>query len=290
MTVNLSKAYDMDTLEQPLTDDWYYFVLTNNNFIFGQDWMCSVDFAEPIYTPAEEPVPITPREADGALVAEIIEELRPYFEGYTVDVYERRKQSDEYLSLCQQLLETVDGNIVPSVSPMELTLRMPEEEIVFDSTVPLDMQLQLTSLNRGTLDGYGKIIGANDTESALIFGAYIPQHKGEIDGGAGIPLLYIFTYEVSAIQNSHDYAFIRGQLLTFEEMEQYKIYEDGQYVCYNVSDLFYSDLRGYVESMVSQRSDVYFDEQVWERVQNIYNYFNENLGTMICYRDTENAE
>ena len=24
--------------------DWYYFVLTNNNFAFGQDWMCSFDF------------------------------------------------------------------------------------------------------------------------------------------------------------------------------------------------------------------------------------------------------
>ena len=24
--------------------DWYYFILTNNNFAFGQDWMCSFDF------------------------------------------------------------------------------------------------------------------------------------------------------------------------------------------------------------------------------------------------------
>ena len=29
------------------------------------------------------------------------------------------------------------------------------------------------------------------------------------------------------------------------------------------------------ESMVSQRSDIYFDEQVWERVENIYNYYKD---------------
>jgi len=74
--------------------------------------------------------------------------------------------------------------------------------------------------------------------------------------------------------------------LTFEEMEIYKIYEDGQYVCYDVSGLFYSDLRRYVESMVSQRSDVYFDEQIWERVQNLCTYYRENLGTLLERRDT----
>ena len=69
-------------------------------------------------------------------------------------------------------------------------------------------------------------------------------------------------------------------------MEQYKIYEDGQYVCYDVSRLFYSELRPYVESMVSQRSDAYFDEQVWERVQNIYSYYKENLGSLLSCRES----
>ena len=115
----------------------------------------------------------------------------------------------------------------------------------------------------------------------MVLSAYIPQHKGEIDGGVDIPLIYVFTYEKNEIKTTQDYAFIRGQLMTFEQMEQYKIYEDEQYVCYDVSDLFYSDLRQYVESMVSQRSDVYFDEQVWERVQNIYNYYRDNMGSLL---------
>lgn len=193
--------------------------------------------------------------------------------------------SEEYLALCQQQLEQVDGTIVPSVSPMELTVKDSDNPVIFDPSIPSDMQLQLTGLHRRTTDGYDKMIGSSDTEQALVLSAYIPQHKGDIDGGVDIPLIYVFTYEKSVIKTPLDYAFIRGQLMTFEQMEQYKIYEDDQYVCYDVSSLFYSDLRQYVESMVSQRSDVYFDEQVWARVQNIYDYYRENMGTLIGYRD-----
>lgn len=43
--IDLSEAYDIGKMEQNLTEgDWYYFVLTNNDFAFGQDWMCGFDF------------------------------------------------------------------------------------------------------------------------------------------------------------------------------------------------------------------------------------------------------
>ena len=46
MTIDLSDAYVMAALERPLPPgDWYYFVLTNNWFQFGQDWHCSVSFS-----------------------------------------------------------------------------------------------------------------------------------------------------------------------------------------------------------------------------------------------------
>lgn len=45
ITIDLSYAYDLQELEKELQEkDWYYFTLTNNDFAFGQDWMCSVDF------------------------------------------------------------------------------------------------------------------------------------------------------------------------------------------------------------------------------------------------------
>lgn len=216
----------------------------------------------------------------------IAEELRPYFESYTVNIEERRWLNDEYLELCQHFLEQLNVKVISSVSPMELTLIDSDESIVFDATVPTDMQLQFTGLHWHSVDGYGKIIGSSAEETAIVLSAHVPQRKGEIDGGADIPLIYILIYDVNEIENPQDYVFIRGQLLTFEQMEQYKIYEDGQYVCYDASELFYTDLRQYVESMVSQRSDIYFDEQVWGRVQNIYNYYRENTGTLLGYRTT----
>ncbi len=290
MTIDLSRAYDLDMLEQPLVDDYYYFVLTNNNFAFGQDWMCSVEFAAPILSPQKEPTPVAPGEADPDLVAEILEELKPYFEIYTLDPHERNRLAREYVAQCQDLLGQIDGTVVAPVSPMEFTMTDSDQQVIFDPEVPLDMQLQLTGLHRRVMDGYDKIIGASETDSALVLSAYIPQKKGDIDGGVDIPLIYVFIYSTEDIHSPKDYAFIRGQLKTFEELEPCKIYEDAQYVCYNATPLFYTDLYTYVESMVSQRSDVYFDGQVWKRVENIYTYYSENIGKLLGYRDTAPAD
>ena len=144
MEIDLSGAYDMSLLETPiLDDDWYYFVLTNNNFVFGQDWMCSVEFAEPIPTDKVDPTPITPVAADPELVAKIVKELRPYFESYTLDVNERNRLAGEYLEQCRKLLEQLDITIVPSVSPDELTLIDSDESVLFDRTVPMDPVTQV---------------------------------------------------------------------------------------------------------------------------------------------------
>lgn len=61
--IEIPKEY-IESLETPILDtDWYHFVLTTNDFAFGQSWMASLTFAEPIITkkpeitpPAEIPV------------------------------------------------------------------------------------------------------------------------------------------------------------------------------------------------------------------------------------------
>ena len=61
MVIDLSDAYDISLLETPISDDdWYYLVLTNNNFLFGQDWMCTVEFAESVPNEKVDVAPITP--------------------------------------------------------------------------------------------------------------------------------------------------------------------------------------------------------------------------------------
>ena len=281
--VDLSGAYSVEALEEPLTDDHYYLVLTNDNFVFGQDWVCPVEFAEPILTPPKPVDPIPPSQAEPRLTAEILEELKPYFEGYTADPFRRREEAEEYLALCQKLLDREEGNLVPPVYPKELTVGEPEEPVIFDPGIPADQQLSLTGLHFTTMDGYGKMIGGAKGEGALELSALLPQRKGET-GGAPVPLFYLFTYEKDGVQGPEVLAFVRGRLLTFAQLEPYKVYEDEQYLCYEVSELFYSGLRGHVESMVSQRSDIYFDEPVWERVQSIHSYYKENLGDLILRR------
>jgi len=274
LTIDISKAYDVEQLEKPLNDDNYYFILTNNNFAFGQDWICTVEFAETVNTTEVLVTPMTPSEADKKLVSEVDESLKPYFDRYVTDPVERGQSAYEYLEKCAKVIEKAGSRVVPSVSPM-LIVDCMEPEVVFDDTVPLETQHQLTGQQWHTLDGYGIPVGASDSESALVISAYVPQHKGDNDGGVEIPLVYIFTYEVSNIMSMQDCAFIHGRIITFEELEQYKVYEDEQYVCYEVSELFYTDLRAHVESMLSQRTDVYFDEQIWNRVENIYNYYTD---------------
>jgi len=248
--------------------------LTNNNFAFGQDWICTVEFAETVNTTEVLVTPMTPSEADKKLVSEVDESLKPYFDRYVTDPVERGQSAYEYLEKCAKVIEKAGSRVVPSVSPM-LIVDCMEPEVVFDDTVPLETQHQLTGQQWHTLDGYGIPVGASDSESALVISAYVPQHKGDNDRGVEIPLVYIFTYEVSNIMSMQDCAFIHGRIITFEELEQYKVYEDEQYVCYEVSELFYTDLRAHVESMLSQRTDVYFDEQIWNRVENIYNYYTD---------------
>ena len=78
------------------------------------------------------------------------------------------------------------------------------------------------------------------------------------NGGVDIPLIYVFIYEKNEIHTTTGLClYPRSTFEPLNRMEQYKIYEDEQYVCYDVSDLFYSDLRSMWKAWLGQRSDVY---------------------------------
>ncbi len=45
VSIDISEGYDVKAMEENLQEeDGYYFVLTNDRFAFGQDWMCFFDF------------------------------------------------------------------------------------------------------------------------------------------------------------------------------------------------------------------------------------------------------
>ena len=55
VTIDISEGYDVGAMEENIQDgDWYYFLLTNNNFAFGQDWMCDFDFEKESVEDAEQ--------------------------------------------------------------------------------------------------------------------------------------------------------------------------------------------------------------------------------------------
>lgn len=283
MTVDLSDAYDIALLEQPLTDDHYYLTLTNNNFVFGQDWMCSVDFAETVHTPIEYP---EPAPVDAAAIAAAEESLRFYFEANTTNPADRRALAEQYVEAYTELFDTPGVTVVPSVSPIlpgnRVDTSMPFPTIhpfdnseFFDESVPADQQCLLVSHYWTTTDTHGKLL-AGQGEYAYEVGAYFSDQR--------LPLLYVFTYEADVITDDA-YAFLYGQLHTFAELEQYKVYEDKEYVCYQISPLIHSDLRSYAEAYAAGLG-IELTKQDWHRIENIFDYYTdkETLAEQFYYR------
>lgn len=73
VTIDISEGYDVGAMEENLQEgDWYYFLLTNNNFAFGQDWMCSFDFEkEPVEDAEQRLTVLAEQRAEGQEAAEI---------------------------------------------------------------------------------------------------------------------------------------------------------------------------------------------------------------------------
>ena len=296
MTIDLSEAYDTHALETVSPAQagtvWYYLVLTNQDFLFGQDWMCSVSFRKEIMEETVEPVVETQPDAGEVMaqdIEEIEEELRFYFEdAYKDQPMAFNEANFTYMQKVQELLARFEGTVVPPAEPMLIAKRLPEG-VILDESHPVELQYELVGQYHHLVDGYGRIVAGFNSptgfESALTLGTLLPQYKGQTGGGAEvIPLTYLFTYEVSAIREDC-YAFIYGRLLSFEEMERYKVYEDEQYAVYEVTDLFYTDLDAYLDYFLTTRTDFYCDEQVRQRVHNVYDYFrdSENLGGLMHY-------
>ena len=273
MTLDLSRAYDLEALDEPLAQGGYYLVLTNSNFVFGQDWICFIHAAAPEETgETAEPTaaPLAPAETDAELTARVEETLRPFF-AMTGDVAQRRARNAEYYAACSELLAPL-GTRVARPAPSDLVIGDAEEGVIFDSAAPADMQHLLTGENYTTLDAYGLPVGGAPGEEALVLSALVAQRAGDTDGGAPIPVVYLFTYFREDVENA-DYLFVHGQLVPLSEVEDRRVYEDERYVCYELSAYFYTDVQTHAETLCAQRGDVCWNDAARQRVQKIYDYY-----------------
>lgn len=273
ITVDISAAYDVSMLEELLRNDFYCLQITNRSFLPGQRWSCIVNFR-----PGAEPyVPSNRETGEHARPALVEEQLSWYYDSFTDDIFQRWTDADEYFELVEQLIAQSGRTVAAPVEPYLLP----------------DMYDWLLALNYSCFDGYNKIVGRQMSDHALICSVYVPCADGEGNiktGGTSIPLFFIFAYERGQTQSPESCAFIRGCLLSFEDMEKYKIYEDESYVLYEMSPLFYTELRPYVQDMLLQRSDIYMDEQIWQRIERCHEHFSQrNVWAEIIYYHPDEA-
>jgi len=285
MRIDLSGACDVAELEQPLAaGDHYYFLLTNNGFAFGQDWMCSVDFApnvknEPADIEPIEQADIAPSSSEDGR-ARIEESLRPYFENVSLDIIMRRQQAYEYIEAYTALLKDFEGEVVSSVSPCLPGNRLDITQPLF--TVAAPDEYAHSTFHRWTgVDADYRII-ATDGEYAYAVDAVL--QSGEYN--LSVPVLFILSYEREQIKDDA-YAFIHGRLLTFAELEPYKVFEGEGKVSYEVSAMIYDDPIEYVRAIDEQDGDIDLDEAAAEEFVAMREYYLENLGELIYYRQPE---
>lgn len=301
MTVDLSAAYDMEALEQSDTNaEWFYLLLTNQNFLFGHDWMCSVNFGKE--TAGEKNAAETQCEGDTSAtnIDQIEEELRFYFQEAYNEVFAFNGANFAYQQKVEEVLMRFEGNVVPALSPMimvsepslyldpEPIMGKPPAGVVFDESIPENQQYLLTLSDWEYTDAYGRMVASRD-EKAWVQTAVLPQHQGQTDGGVTLPLIFLFVYDAEAASDQDNYAFIYGQLHSFGDLEQYKVLEDAHYAIYDATDLIYTDLDAYLDYFLTTREDVFCDEQIRQRVHNIYAFYQdkENIQKTYGYLELE---
>lgn len=288
MLVDLSGAYDIASLESdtPKTpkESWYYLVLTNHNFLFGNDWMCSFRFAEPAEetTPTERPEPATqPEMIQTVNPEEIDDNLKCYFEDTYLDESPSLTQAHfVYQQKVRELLARTKGTLVSPVDP-HIVIDIPEDQVL-DEAFPKDIQHLLVGEQYHSIDAFHRIVGAEfsgtGSDKSFQLMALLPEYPGQTDGGQYLPVVYLFVYECAALEADDPYAFISGRIIPFSDMEGEKVYEDERYVIYDMTDLFYTDLDEYLDKFAAAmegKVPLYFDEQIRLRVHNIRDFLRD---------------
>lgn len=212
-----------------------------------------------------------------------------HFETDSFNTSNRDRSAGEYEEAVSQYLLPYGDRVLMPVTPYDPRLIVNTdnpEQVTFDKRVDADRQYLLTGEHLHSMDAWFKMIGRYPMEEALTLEAYIPDGRGDLnDGFIGVPLLYMVTYETSAIRED-SLAFLYGQLLDFTEMETYKIYEDDRYACYEISPLLYTDAAEYARTWLEATGqDGAYDEAAEQRLLNIYSYYKENAGRLMEYVD-----
>lgn len=276
MYLDLSEAYDVQALEQSKTnDEWFYLVLTNNNFLFGQDWMCSIRFSLPEENP-ENPVTAESIAVEPEILAEIREELRFYFEeSYSDTLMAFNEANFLYQQKIKEVLARFDGKIVPSLSPRILVggpteFLQPEPVLKPDPEEGSDLK---TEVQWRYTDGFGRMVAAKD-EKAWLLSVLLPSRSGQTDGTVPLPVCFLFVYDAREAQ-PENYAFIYGRLCSFAELEACLVLRDEHYAIYDAAGLFCREPDAYLDAFLAANPDVSRDGEIREMVHKVWDRYKD---------------
>ncbi len=283
-TLDLSECYDIALLEATHPKQYHYLVLTNRSFLHGQQWKCTVHF-NPSQTP-DKPADEDIISIEPGILANIEPELRYYFETEQyAGAFSFNPHHFEYLQKVEELLQRSGKRFV---APADAGLMVEPilDGIMIDNTWPEKQQYQLGSAQQITLsDAFGRLVGGTDSEHIKYLACRLPCYRNGAEYICYLPLLYFSTFPASEIQSQSDCAFIHGQIVSFEELSDYLVYEDAQYVCYDVTHLFYTDLRTYMRSYAAAKPhgdhmEYPVNEALYQRAENVLAYYAQNLKIM----------
>lgn len=275
LTIDFSAAYDIAELEKPLVDDHYYLILTNNDFLFGQDWICSVDFASNQHEEIVYPDSISPSEADPELVQNVEPDLQNFFDNTLLEPQKRRELHGAYYEKCAELIQNSGKTVIHPVSPAPYFLYDdPPEGTIFDGNLPEDVQYQLIGIHESTVDDYFFPVGASWEDTAKVFSVIVPQSQVDrfrVQGDA-IRIGYVMIFDAQQCKMPDAYTLIHGQLVPVADLTSNIVYEDDQYIAYNVTDYFFTDIAAHIAAFQSWRTDLFINDDVKSRIRNVYDY------------------
>ena len=265
MTIDLSKAYDIQTLEASHPGNSYYLLLTNNGFLFGHDWMCSFSFHE-----KEEPAESQPHLTETAQTIEEMEQsLQFYFEDtYYDEVMAFNEQNFNYLQKVDEVITRFAGRVISPVNPI---IMVSGPSITLDPQPRIQLDTKHADFQWMPLDGYGRIIGAAASEKALTVTASVSS-SAYPDSTRGIPLIYTLVYETSAITDDA-FAFFYGQFHSFADLASNLVHQDEHYTIYNITDFLYTDLEAYLQFLKAAHTDLNWSEETCQQIRELYTHY-----------------
>lgn len=265
ITIDLSSAYDLALLEMPLEGDSWYLVLTNNDFLFGQDWICTVKFAES-----------GKNEAQSADV-QYEDEQNTALQG------ERTEDSEALLS---RFAGTVVCPVKPGIGSLYVDGRPDPRPCapitLFDASRTIAEQAEIWSAGLSHCDAGGNLLGTAEDYGKVV--SLLLQNPKYPQSLIAVPVIYLFFYE-KADALPENYGYICGRIISFVELEEIKVYEDEQYVGYDISSLVYSDLDEYIAFALSGCQAWPLDNDTLISLHETYAYLKEKLPELIMDYD-----